>query len=722
MSTEYLEDKQPLNQVQYSAKDYSSYFDSILTRLREEYGEDYNDFASSSVGVMFVNLMAYAMGQLSWYLDRRSSESYLATARTLDSVTRLASQIGYKPKRASASSVDLTITFPALIADTVMSSGFNFSGPGGTNFQLMNDVLLSAGQTTAIITVSEGEQKTQSFTSDGEPAQQFILPGVLDGEYVADQSVRVFVNGLEWTEKDFLTYDKTNHFSVSYTTDPPVVLFGDGSAGNIPNRGADIRIDYRIIHAEEGNVRSNTITSTSDTLVVAGDVVDLLTITNLEPASGGSGPQSIAEIKRVAPMAFQAGGSAVTQQDYYALVNSFSDPLYGSVAKGFAGVTRQTSADEFTRSRLQAISNAFVNIFDRSVLLNTETRTLVESIRSLSSDSETIAVDTILADNLNSIISPALTNILNLSVQARNESIQVQSRSQRIVELGNDIQNLEIDLFGIGQLNPNLVLPPNSTFNSLDEIAVTISNLRNEIQLISQNIETSAQTIQPINGNEIPTQVNAIKDSVSTVGTLLLLVRDNSTGVVNNVNEILLDLTENADLVVVNKGTGDTSLVELSNHLDELFDDSCKANVVTVPILVEGREGFYQAPSRGLMRALQTYLDEVKEVTHLVRVVDGSTALVPANVNLKVEFNTSFVKSEIRAEIESGIDTLLRRRDFSIPLYLSDLYNVVELVDGVDHVNILIDSPIERIDNDGNLIVGELEVVTKGTITIEEVA
>jgi uncharacterized phage protein gp47/JayE len=163
----------------------------------------------------------------------------------------------------------------------------------------------------------------------------------------------------------------------------------------------------------------------------------------------------------------------------------------------------------------------------------------------------------------------------------------------------------------------------------------------------------------------------------------------------------------------------DTNLLRV--HLDGLFDDSCKANVVTVPILVEGRDGFFQAPSNGLMRALQTHLDEVKEVTHQVRVVSGASALVPAQVRLRVEYDPSYVKAEVKAEITAGIDALLRRRDFRKSLYVSDLYSVIELIDGINHVNIDITQPANRLDGDGNLIVGELEVVTKGSVTIEEI-
>ena len=87
---EYLEEKKPLNQIQYASKDFPSYFDALLARLKDEYGDIYNDYASSSLGVMFINIAAYAMSQLAWYLDRQASDTYLSTTRTLSAATRLA--------------------------------------------------------------------------------------------------------------------------------------------------------------------------------------------------------------------------------------------------------------------------------------------------------------------------------------------------------------------------------------------------------------------------------------------------------------------------------------------------------------------------------------------------------------------------------------------------------------------------------------------------------
>ena len=73
------------------------------------------------------------------------------------------------------------------------------------------------------------------------------------------------------------------------------------------------------------------------------------------------------------------------------------------------------------------------------------------------------------------------------------------------------------------------------------------------------------------------------------------------------------------------------------------------------------------------------------------------------------------------------IDDVLKNREFNQPLRLSSpdtgdgLYDLTNPIDGIDYVNIEITGPVGKLDTEGNLIPAELEVITKGTVTIEKV-
>ena len=198
---DYLKDLAPLNQLQYATKDFPSYFDALLRRIREQYGADYNDFGQSSTGMLLTHMTAYGLSQLSWYLDRAANDCYLDSARTLSTVTKLARQIGYKPAASTASTVDLTLTFTATTAPSVISTGFRFKGPGNLVFTATSDVAVASGATSVTVNVSEGSVKTVNFTGTGLPSQTYTLNGVPDKFFLANTSVRAWVKGFELTEQ-----------------------------------------------------------------------------------------------------------------------------------------------------------------------------------------------------------------------------------------------------------------------------------------------------------------------------------------------------------------------------------------------------------------------------------------------------------------------------------------------------------------------------------------
>src|SRR5258708_6142104 len=99
-----------INQAQRSGLDFDSIEDNLRADLQVQFAADFNDFAVSGMGILLMDMMASAVDVLTFYLDRRTSDSYLATARTSASVSKLSGQDGYKMGPAVASSVDLRVS------------------------------------------------------------------------------------------------------------------------------------------------------------------------------------------------------------------------------------------------------------------------------------------------------------------------------------------------------------------------------------------------------------------------------------------------------------------------------------------------------------------------------------------------------------------------------------------------------------------------------------
>jgi hypothetical protein len=88
----------------YTSADYQSYdFDNIrrsmISYLRENYPEDFNDYIESSEYLALIDLIAYVGQSIAFRTDLNARENFIETAERKESVLRLARLISYNPKR-----------------------------------------------------------------------------------------------------------------------------------------------------------------------------------------------------------------------------------------------------------------------------------------------------------------------------------------------------------------------------------------------------------------------------------------------------------------------------------------------------------------------------------------------------------------------------------------------------------------------------------------------
>lgn len=105
-------------------------------------------------------------------------------------------------------------------------------------------------------------------------------------------------------------------FAVETDEDGTVRLrFGDGVSGRGPAPGSRLDATYRIGGGSVGNTGPDTL----GTLLPrhgSGTVPDGITVTNPLPAAGGADPETLAEVRALAPHAFRSPLRAVTSADY----------------------------------------------------------------------------------------------------------------------------------------------------------------------------------------------------------------------------------------------------------------------------------------------------------------------------------------------------------------------------------------------------------------------
>lgn len=356
-----------LNRVRYGGLDFDTHFDDLRARTQVQFAEDFNDFALSSLGIMLMDIVAYGLDSLSFYLDRRATDAYLDTARTRKAVARLSRQLGYKMGAAVSSSVDVEVAIQTPVAFSVpVPKGFQFKGPEDLIFETADVVTydpFSGPTDIRSIPCYEGQTITENFVSSGQPNQFFELRRVPPNKFVVQGAVQVVVNGADWTESDFISFDKTDQFEIGYNDDPPTVRFGDGTAGNIPEAGAPIVVIYVAARGKAGQIAAGAITEPVNPLVVSFTTIDL-SINNPLAPEGGDDPEAVAKVRTLAGRVFKSRQVAVTRGDYQALSGAFADPLYGRVAAAQAISSRSAAQDIFLQNTIADIKTIIAPVKD----------------------------------------------------------------------------------------------------------------------------------------------------------------------------------------------------------------------------------------------------------------------------------------------------------------------------------------------------------------------
>ena len=707
-----------LNKVQYAGLDFPTIFDDLRSELQTKFAAEFNDFALSSLAIMLLDISAYGLDSLAFYLDRRASDSYLDTAQTRKAVSRLTRQLGYKMGGAVSSSTDVVVSISNPVNFTVtIPVGFQFLGPNNLIFETAEAVTFAPRQNSPqTIPIYEGESLSESFVGDGTASQVFNLRNVPSGKNVVQGSVSVLVNGAPYAEADFLPVTGGQFFEVGYSDDPTTIRFGDGTVAqtDIPGPNSTIAVTYIAATGLAGQVTANTITKVAKPLVVSFQTI-ALSITNPEGAVGGDNPESLERAKYLAGQVYKSRQVAVTRSDYVALSSAFADPLFGRVAASQAYSTRSADSDLELQSLLQDVRNIVAPVattVDAQLLaLGVDTATITAANLTITTGIVDIGV-------LNTGATGTLTTTIATLNTASNTAVLAASRC-------SDGYNI-VQAITPGATNQ-------LTTATQTQLAGLFSSTISDIVTMKAGIDNST-----VNCGNVQTALLAVGLAPTTPDSILLAQTNAVAASGAAVVDIDTVVSPAITLAVfpfepggIGVGTVNGTLDEIEAHVDAILSANCSANLVTVPILTRDASGFYVAPSLGLKLSLQTYLDARKAVTQTVQVVSGERSLIYAILDVQIGVRPGFSEQVARLAVESVLDNLLKNRLFGSSLYRSEITDGALTVAGVAFVNPTIvgyltaDSPVipltTKLDSFGNLIILDSEVVTKDSFVVTSV-
>ena len=308
-------------------------FDGIKNNLKtflsqQDEFTDYN-FEGSGMNIL-LDVLAYNTHYLGYNANMLANEMYLDSADQRSSVVSLAKQVGYTPKSSVSSKALIDVNINNASGTSVtMSRGTKFTTTvDGTSYSFVANADVSISPLDGVykfsnLTVYEGTYLNYKYTANTtDTDQRFIIPNdnvdtstltvkiqnSASDSITNSYSLATGITGLESTSKVYFLQEVENGRYEVY--------FGDGVLGQAVADGNIVILDYITCNRDEPNGASSfTLSGT------VGGFSDV-TITTIDNAANGSGPETIKSIKYNAPRDYTAQDRAVTAEDYKVLVKS----------------------------------------------------------------------------------------------------------------------------------------------------------------------------------------------------------------------------------------------------------------------------------------------------------------------------------------------------------------------------------------------------------------
>lgn len=119
---------QTFRNADFQSYDFDNLRRTMISYLRENYPEDFNDYIESSEYLALIDLIAFLGQNLSFRIDLNARENFLELAERRESVLRLARLISYNPSRNQAANGFLKFTSVRTTEDLIDSNGVNLKG------------------------------------------------------------------------------------------------------------------------------------------------------------------------------------------------------------------------------------------------------------------------------------------------------------------------------------------------------------------------------------------------------------------------------------------------------------------------------------------------------------------------------------------------------------------------------------------------------------------
>jgi hypothetical protein len=119
---------QSFRNADFKSYDFDNLRRTMISYLRENYPEDFNDYIDSSEYLALIDMIAFLGQNIAFRIDLNARENFLELAERRESVLRLARLLSYNPKRNQAANGLLKIEAVSTTEGLIDSNGTNLEG------------------------------------------------------------------------------------------------------------------------------------------------------------------------------------------------------------------------------------------------------------------------------------------------------------------------------------------------------------------------------------------------------------------------------------------------------------------------------------------------------------------------------------------------------------------------------------------------------------------
>jgi len=363
----------------YLSFDANSLKELIIERLNESETFTDQNFEGSNFSA-FIDVVAYMYHVLLFHLNTTSNESTFTTATIYENMSKLVSNIGYKPLGDQTSILDISLQAQNINAGVYTIPKFSIVNVGSVSLCSLKDITFEKVQNGTLETLDinynilhQGAIREANFTASGEGYETFTLidtyttpqvsksvTSIQNEQFIADNTFTVYVKDnvtgewVQWKETTSLFLENPNNtcFEKRINHDGNYEFkFGDGNNGLSLKEGNSVVVFYVVSDNEVGVLGSNAINSKNlnlytsrtfneikdqlygdDILIQSADLPNI-SLSNEYSSTPVKLAETVEDIKNNAPSIFSTQDRLVNKVDYEAHIN-----------RNFSNITKSVKA------------------------------------------------------------------------------------------------------------------------------------------------------------------------------------------------------------------------------------------------------------------------------------------------------------------------------------------------------------------------------------------